>query len=65
MLLVDKQFFIGLTARTDEQGIREFAAAVEPHGYQVAAIEVSAGLHLKIDRQLCGPQYAAADGRLR
>ena len=47
VLLVDKQFFIGLTARTDEQGIREFAAAVEPHGYQVAAIEVSAGLHLK------------------
>lgn len=39
--------FIGLTARTDEQGIREFAAAVEPHGYKVTAIEVSAGLHLK------------------
>jgi dimethylargininase len=29
VLLVDKQFFIGLTARTDEQGIREFAAAVD------------------------------------
>jgi dimethylargininase len=47
VLLVDRQFFIGLTTRTDEAGIREFAAAVEPHGYRVTAIEVSAGLHLK------------------
>ncbi|MCG8708497.1 amidinotransferase [Brenneria sp. 4F2] len=47
VLLVDKHFFIGLTARTDEAGIAEFAAAVEPHGYRVTSIEVSAGLHLK------------------
>ncbi|MGB8667060.1 MAG: amidinotransferase [Serratia inhibens] len=47
VLLVDRQFFIGLTARTDEAGIGEFAAAVEPYGYRVTAIEVSAGLHLK------------------
>lgn len=47
VLLVDRQFFVGLTARTDEAGIGEFAAAVEPHGYRVSAIEVSAGLHLK------------------
>ncbi|MNT46372.1 N(G),N(G)-dimethylarginine dimethylaminohydrolase [compost metagenome] len=47
VLLVDRQFFVGLTARTDEAGIGEFAAAVEPYGYRVTAIEVSAGLHLK------------------
>lgn len=47
VLLVDKQFFVGQTARTDEQGIREFAAAVERFGYRVTAIAVSAGLHLK------------------
>ncbi|CAI1178445.1 dimethylarginine dimethylaminohydrolase family protein [Serratia grimesii] len=47
VLLVDRQFFVGLTSRTDEVGIGEFAAAVEPHGYRVTAIEVSAGLHLK------------------
>lgn len=47
VLLVDKQFFIGLTSRTDKAGISEFTAAVGRYGYQVTAIEVSAGLHLK------------------
>ena len=47
VLLVDKQFFIGLTSRTDEVGIREFTAAVERYGYRVTPIAVSAGLHLK------------------
>ncbi|CAI1631892.1 dimethylarginine dimethylaminohydrolase family protein [Serratia proteamaculans] len=47
VLLVDHQFFVGLTSRTDEAGIGEFSAAVEPYGYRVTAIEVSAGLHLK------------------
>lgn len=47
VLMVDKRFFVGLTSRTDEAGVREFAAAVEPFGYRVDAIEVSDGLHLK------------------
>lgn len=47
VLMIDKRFFIGLTSRTDEAGIREFAAAVEKFGYSVTAIEVGAGLHLK------------------
>lgn len=47
VLLVGKQFFIGLTARTDAAGINEFTTAVERYGYRVSAIEVSAGLHLK------------------
>lgn len=47
VLRIGKQFFVGQTARTDERGISEFAAAVEKYGYQVTAIEVNAGLHLK------------------
>ncbi|CNI03506.1 putative hydrolase [Yersinia massiliensis] len=47
VLLVGKQFFIGLTSRTDQVGITEFTGAVEQYGYSVTAIEVSAGLHLK------------------
>jgi dimethylargininase len=47
VLMVDKQFFVGLSSRTNEQGVKEFAAAVEGFGYKVAAVEVGAGLHLK------------------
>lgn len=47
VLMVNKRFFVGLTTRTDEAGIREFSAIVEKFGYRVDAIEVSAGLHLK------------------
>ena len=47
VLMVEKRFFVGLTSRTDEAGVREFAAVVEPFGYRVDAIEVSDGLHLK------------------
>ncbi|MDN0073762.1 arginine deiminase-related protein [Crenobacter sp. SG2303] len=47
VLMVDKRFFIGLTSRTNEAGIREFATAVEKFGYTVSAVEVGAGLHLK------------------
>lgn len=47
VLMVEKRFFVGLTSRTDEAGIREFAAVVEPFGYRVHCVEVSDGLHLK------------------
>lgn len=47
VMLVGKRFFIGLTTRTDEAGIGEFAAWVEPLGYTVTAVGMSAGLHLK------------------
>jgi dimethylargininase len=47
VLMVGKRFFVGLTSRTDEAGVSEFASFVEKFGYSVDAIEVSAGLHLK------------------
>ncbi|NHR04972.1 amidinotransferase [Chromobacterium haemolyticum] len=47
VLMIDKRFFVGLTSRTNEAGISQFAAAVEKFGYVVTAVEVSAGLHLK------------------
>lgn len=47
VLMVDKHFFVGLTSRTNEAGVREFRAAVERFGYTVDAVEVAAGLHLK------------------
>ncbi|WP_213991807.1 arginine deiminase-related protein [Sodalis sp. dw_96] len=47
VLLVEKRFFIGLTSRTDEAAISEFARWVEPLGYRVRAVEIADGLHLK------------------
>jgi dimethylargininase len=47
VLMIGKRFFVGLSARTDATGLQEFTAHVEPHGYEVHAIEVKDGLHLK------------------
>jgi dimethylargininase len=47
VLMVGRRFFVGLSARTDAAGVREFTRFVEPHGYEVSAIEVRDGLHLK------------------
>jgi dimethylargininase len=47
VLMVDKQFFVGLTSRTNEAGVAELAKLAENYGYTVHAIEVSEGLHLK------------------
>ncbi|HXA48569.1 MAG TPA: amidinotransferase [Burkholderiaceae bacterium] len=47
VLMVEKCFFVGRSARTNTEGIKEFAAIVEKYGYRVDVIDVSAGLHLK------------------
>jgi len=47
VLLLGKRFFIGLTGRTDSEGIAAFAGLVAPHGYSVQAVPVADGLHLK------------------
>lgn len=47
VLMVDKQFFVGLSSRTNEAGLSELSKLAENYGYKVHAIEVSDGLHLK------------------
>jgi len=47
VMQVGKRFFIGLTGRTDTEGIAAFEQLVKPHGYTVEAVAVGAGLHLK------------------
>jgi dimethylargininase len=47
VLMVGKRFFVGLSSRTNQLGISEFAAIVERFGYRVDVIEVCDGLHLK------------------
>ncbi|MBU9677437.1 amidinotransferase [Burkholderia multivorans] len=47
VMLVGKRFCIGLTSRTDAEGIAEFESLVSRYGYSVVAVPVAAGLHLK------------------
>jgi dimethylargininase len=42
-----RDVFVGLTTRTNEAGIAQFRAELEPFGYRVHAVEVRGCLHLK------------------
>ena len=47
VLRVGRTFFVGQTLRTNAQGTRQLAAALEPHGYEVVAATPTGCLHLK------------------
>jgi dimethylargininase len=47
VLRIGRTMFVGRTARTSDEGIRQLAEAVEPHGYEVVAIAPTGCLHLK------------------
>jgi len=47
ILRIGRTIFAGQTARTNAEGIRQLAAALGPHGYEVIAIPPSGCLHLK------------------
>lgn len=47
VLRVGRSFYIGLSTRTNEDGARQFAAFLTPHGYSVESVAVDDCLHLK------------------
>jgi len=47
ILRIGRQLFVGLTKRTNEEGIRQLQSFVEPHDYKVTAALVTGCLHLK------------------
>jgi len=47
VLRVGRALFVGLTRRTNEEGIRQLRAIVARHGYEVTAVPVRGCLHLK------------------
>lgn len=47
VLRIGRRLFVGLTTRTNAEGIAQFAAIVRPHGYEVVPVRVSGSLHLK------------------
>jgi len=47
VLRIGKRLFVGLTTRTNREGIAQLAAIVQPHGYSVTPVPVAGSLHLK------------------
>jgi dimethylargininase len=47
ILRVGRKLFVGLTARTNEEGIAQLRRIATPHGYEVIAVPVTGCLHLK------------------
>ena len=55
VLIADPRVFVGLSSRTNAAGVEALAALLRPHGYEIDAVPVAAGLHLKSSVNLIGP----------
>ena len=54
VLVAGRRILVGLTERTNPEGAQQLREILSPLGYQVVALPVSAGLHLKSSVNLVG-----------
>src|SRR5271167_2400402 len=47
ILRIGRKLFVGLTKRSNAEGVRQLAAILAPHNYEVVAVPVTGCLHLK------------------
>src|SRR5256886_2445527 len=47
ILRIGRKLFVGLTRRSNAEGLRQLAVIVAPHNYEVIAVPVNGCLHLK------------------
>jgi dimethylargininase len=47
VLRIGRTLYVGLSSRTNAEGVRQLAAILAPHGYKVVAVPVTGCLHLK------------------
>jgi dimethylargininase len=47
VLRIDRKLFVGLSTRTNAEGIRQLTAILSPHDYEVISVPVTGCLHLK------------------
>jgi dimethylargininase len=47
VMQVNRHFYVGLSGRTNEQGIRQLEKLLKPYGYTVSAVALTSVLHLK------------------
>ncbi|HXH74159.1 MAG TPA: arginine deiminase family protein [Bacteriovoracaceae bacterium] len=57
ILKVEKNIYIGLSTRTNEEGIKQMRNYLSPHGYQVKAVSVPLCLHLKTGVSYLGKNH--------
>jgi len=68
VLVTAEKVFVGISGRTNEDGVRQLAAALEPRGFEVVSIPVSGCLHLKsavtaVSLPPKGGRYGNREGR--
>jgi len=68
VLQVGQRFFVGLSERTNAEGVRQFARILGEHGYETVAVPVGQGLHFKSGVNFIGgntllvtPDFAGCD----
>jgi dimethylargininase len=61
VLRVGRKLYVGLSRRTNEEGIRQLRALVSPFGYEVAPVPVTGCLHLKSAVTFLGRQTLLAN----
>ena len=47
VMRIGRSLFVGLSRRTNRQGVEQLSDLVRPHGYQIQPVEVTGCLHLK------------------
>lgn len=47
ILRIDRKLYVGLTKRSNGEGLRQLSAILAPHGYEVVSVAVTGCLHLK------------------
>src|SRR5436190_21703728 len=53
VLVTPGKVFVGISGRTNEDGVRQMAAMIAPHGYETIAVPVTGCLHLKSAVTVC------------
>jgi dimethylargininase len=61
VLRINRTLYVGVTKRTNPEGIRQLAAIVGPHDYKVIAVPVHGCLHLKSAVTYLGRNYLLAN----
>jgi len=64
VMVVEREVFVGLSGRTDDNGVAQLSAILTPHGYTVTGVTVEGGLHLKSDVAYLGDGDLVVTGPL-